>query len=130
MSSSVQQCPKCGRLAGPEESLQVRDALRPGEAPVALCPRCAAEQTAAANPQMAYRFCDECHGPIEPGRAEVRWRTERHILGPMANHPSVAMSLCPDCAKKYDRTGNSMIVTILIFFAVLFVLAFASWFLK
>lgn len=130
MSSPTQLCQGCGRPAQPGESF---DAFRPANreltearAPTAadvLCPACAAERRQREELELAYRFCQQCAAPVEPGQVEWRTRTAASPLGmPRTGGPDFLL-LCPRCARAHDGTGRWLTISLGLVVAGIFLLA-------
>src|SRR5438067_2525470 len=113
MESELPRCQACGRSAGRGEQFLVcrptRSALTPNRDPAPedlLCPDCAAQRQASGGFELAYRFCYDCAGPIEPGEGEWRSRSEPTVAGPMPpSTRTYSVLLCRSCIRRYDRTA-------------------------
>jgi hypothetical protein len=129
MSTDIQTCHRCGRIAAKGEDFTPQRAKRAPpnrvtDPEAVLCPACAADQPQAL---LNYQFCDQCNGPIEPGQSQVRWRSDTRMMGAVANHRSVPMTLCPICVKSHDGTGRSLIIYVLVMFGLLAAAATVTW---
>ncbi|HZY88813.1 MAG TPA: hypothetical protein VFE78_28570 [Gemmataceae bacterium] len=117
MSSQIQQCQACGRLAEHGERFDAfcpaHAELTEGRAPTGedvLCPACAAERRQREHLELAYRFCDQCVAPVEPNQVESRSKTTTALGGPAPFHSAVTLRLCPRCASAHDGTGRWLMI--------------------
>jgi hypothetical protein len=92
-----------------------------------LCPTCAAEWLCSGNFELAYQFCDQCGAPVESGHVEIRSKTDTIQAGLVAVHRPVTLSLCPNCARKYDGTGRTFFVAMCLLLGGIARIALVGW---
>lgn len=124
MPADVKYCVRCGRSAQTDE----RFVMVPAEG--RLCPACAAGHPQSGGDGITYTFCDQCGGPIEGGKAELRLTTDTEVRGMEAFHRQVTLALCARCARGHDGTGRWMLVCAALFMAALGLLALLGWVLS
>jgi len=71
--------------------------------------------------------CDECGCTIPPGTGEIRSKTDTVVMGAVGFHRTVHVTLCPECAAKYDGTGSGLMWGMALFVALVVTVALASW---
>jgi hypothetical protein len=137
MSVEVPRCQACGRSAGQGEQFLVcrptRSALTPNRDPTPedlLCPHCAARRRQSGEFELAYRFCYQCAGPIEPGEGEWRSRSETSVAGPLPSTRTFSVLLCRACVRRYDGTARWLMGGLAFFAAGVALLALVGRFLR
>jgi hypothetical protein len=137
MPSSFLQCQACGCVSERHEGFQIlrarrtgADAGRPQSEELTLCAACAARREGEGF-ELAYRFCDQCAVPVEPGRLEFRSRTETGMhLDERAAHRTTSFALCPSCVKRYDGTGRGLMLGVVVLFAAIALFGLLGWLLR
>lgn len=75
-------------------------------------------------------FCDECGHSIPSGQAVIRSKTDTDVVGAAAMHQTVHLALCPECAERYDDTGNRMLWGMSVFVMLVLLIALSGWCLQ
>jgi hypothetical protein len=84
-----------------------------------VCPMCAPRYAELAFAR-AGRRCDSCRALIRtPGEENVRSKTDTQLAGAWAQHRTMQVVLCPECAASYDQTGGALLKAALLFLLAL-----------
>jgi hypothetical protein len=133
MSSQLQLCQGCGRPAQQGEEFRAflpahaaRTEERDPDREIVLCPICAEARQSSGELRLAYHFCDQCAGPVEPGQVELRSKTFSSMASGAPSSDSVTMLLCRRCAARHDGTARWLLVSIGVFIAGLVLLGLVS----
>ena len=134
MSSQFLLCQGCGRSARQGEAFRAflpahaaRTEERDPDREIVLCPICAEARQASGELTLAYHFCDQCAGPVEPGQVELRSKTFSSMASGAPSSDGVTMLLCRRCAARHDGTARWLLVSIGFFIGGIILLGLSSW---